>query len=373
MRMSKRPYPGLDDHPNCYRDDWRLWQMPTEYPDGPVGVGIDRMHRLNRFVLQYGNLFVGGDHMARFNVHDFLGARRIDAPSYVRAVDGLTIDQLLDYYRIFMHEVAPVYAFLSIGLADLAKPDFDNDDFIKKLALVTGRWCSYTPTLKVIYYLPLFPVCPSMATDETRETLKYVTNERIRGFNARLKDYIDNIAPMNHGKVAVAYLDLNGPLTAPNGELREYLSDDGLHLTPDAYWRVFDQIKDVISYEAGPGGAIVPEDNLLRMISRMQALERYVLENGMLSDKQLADFSRAFGMRELSTNQKLGDLGRFLPDSDLRELAKYIVHYTNDPLDVARRFDPESLADYAARDRVVEFPGGSTHFDTDDDNGGDEQ
>lgn len=372
MRMSKRPYPGLSDHPNLYRDDFRLWQMKLEYPDSPVGEALDRMHRLNRFVLQYGNLFVGGDHMARFHVQEFLNARRQDAPAYVRAVDGLTLEQTYDFYRILMHEVAPVNAFFSIGLEELKDPNFDSAAFFDRMLYLTCRWCSDTPTLRMIYYLPLFPVNPSMATDDTRDTLKVLTNERIRSFNADLRRFVENMPFPTHGKVDVAYLDLNRPLTDRNGELREHLTADGIHLTPDAYWRIFDQIKDIISYPAGAGGSIAPESHLLRMTARIEALERYVLEHGLLTDGQLADFNRVYEMRNLSQNQQFDSLAHFLPDRDLRDLAQYIVYYAENPIDVARRFDPESLAsrEYEADEKRIEFPNGENSGDN---NGGDDQ
>lgn len=372
MRMSKRPYPGLSDHPNLYRDDFRLWQMKLDYPDGPIGEALDRMHRLNRFVLQYGNLLVGGDHMARFHVQEFLNARRQDSPTYVRAVDGLTLEQTYDFYRILMHEVAPVTAFFSIGLEELKDPNFSSAAFFDRMLYLTCRWCSDTPTLRMIYYIPLFPVNPSMATADTRDTLKVLTNERIRRFNTDLRRFVEKMPYPTHGKVDVAYLDLNRPLTDRNGELREHLTADGIHLTPDGYWRIFDQIKDDISYPAGVGGSIAPESHLLGMTARIQALERYVLEKGLLTDGQLADFNRVYEMRNLTQNQKLDSLKHFLPDRDLRDLAKYIVYYAENPIDVARRFDPESLAsrEYEADEKTIEFPGGKN---SNEDNGGDDE
>lgn len=368
MRMSKRPYPGIPDHPNLYRDDWRLWQMKLEYPDSPVGEALDRMHRLNRFVMQYGNLFVGGDHMARFHVQEFLNARRQDSPTYVRAVDGLTLEQAHDFYRILLHEVAPVNAFFSIGLEELKDPNFDSAAFFDRMLTLTCHWCTYAVTLRTIYYLPLFPVNPSMATDETRDTLKTLTNERIKEFNAGLRRFVDGISPKVYGRVDVVYLDLNRPLTDRNGLLREHLTEDGIHLTPDAYWRIFDQVKDIISYPAGAGGNTAPESHLLRMTARIEALERYVLEHGLLSEGKLADFDRVFRMRDLTMNQQLDSLAHFLPDRDLRDLAQYIVYYAENPIDVARRFDPESLAalEYEADER--EFP----EDPTENNGGGDE-
>ncbi len=360
--ISKMRYPDQPLYPRLLRARMGYNHMPNDYPEGPVGEEMDRLHRVNRFVNQYGAVFAGGDHIARFRVHDFLGVRRRTMPVYLRGIEGLTLEQFGLYHGLFAQEVAPSLMFVSIGLEELKQPEFDPEGFANRVLRILQEMIPNCETLYHIYLMKLFPVCPEMATDETREALKVVTNQRIDAANAELaKLEAKSVRKLCYCQLHV--LDLNGPLTSPEGGLRKYLSDDGLHLTADAYFRVFEQIKDLISESSGPYGSPQPEDEFLRMCGRMQALERYIVENGLASEEKIASIEAATGLREMSTNEKLGAMEHFLPPADLRELAKYIAYYAENPLGVLQKYEPERFMNEGGR---IEFPQNG-------DEGGDEQ
>ena len=199
---------------------------------------VERFRELNRKARKGQIVFAGSSLMEQFPVYEMLLGRELPYTIYNRGVGGFTTWELLENLEPCILDLEPGALFLNIGTNDMNGEDFVLSEFMDRYETILRSILERLPDIK-IFLLAFYPSKLEAApAPRTRAAFACRTNERIRQANEAVRKLSE--------KLHAAFLDLNGPLTDQEGNLKKELTIDGVHMHVEGYELVVDQLVKVL-------------------------------------------------------------------------------------------------------------------------------
>ena len=201
---------------------------------------LERFKRLNPYVKPGQVLFVGSSLMEQFPIYEFLQDFDLPCKIYNRGIGGYTTQELLESMDECVYALKPAYLFINIGTNDLNGPDYCQEDLIERYAQILQGIREHLPETK-IFLLAYYPVNTVVGSriPYMKAIMKYRTNVRIKEAN----NAVSNLAE----RFGAQFLDLNGPLTDEQGELRAEYTIEGMHMYANGYKPILDQLLPLLN------------------------------------------------------------------------------------------------------------------------------
>ncbi|WP_022764547.1 GDSL-type esterase/lipase family protein [Butyrivibrio sp. XPD2006] len=202
---------------------------------------VEKYRHLNKNIRKGQILFVGSSLMEHFPINEILVNRGLDLAIYNRGISGYTIPELLESMDEQIFDLEPSVIFINIGTNDISRPEETEEDLQRDYKEVLRQIKEKLFSTKV-YMMAYYPVNPAMAQEiqawpEAAEAAK-LRKERL----PRANDVVKKLA----AEFGYEFIDVNEGLCDEKGELRRELSTDGIHMWPEAYEIIFDNMKDYL-------------------------------------------------------------------------------------------------------------------------------
>ncbi len=182
-------------------------------------------------------VFTGSSLMEMFPIHEWVKELGPDAPIiYNRGVGGYKTSDLLPILDACVFELAPRKVFINIGTNDLSDASLSLDEVMANYDAIITQIEETLPGV-VIYMMAYYPINYEAATEEMKPGLLIRTNEKINAANELVKELA-----AKHGQ---HFINVNAPLTDEQGRLKAEYTIEGMHIKPEGYRAIFD---DVMKY-----------------------------------------------------------------------------------------------------------------------------
>ena len=199
---------------------------------------------LNRYAKKGAVLFTGSSLMEQFPVSELCRSMEIDADVYNRGIGGYTTDDFLAGIGPMLLDLQPGKVFINIGTNDIkndpAIPEGWQTHLRTNYDAILGQLKAAVPTCEV-YVMAYYPVNADAECAKKGfmyAALQVRTNEAVKEANA--------IAAGLAEKYGYHYIDANAGLTDEQGRLKEEYAVDGVHMYPDAYAVVLENLRKYI-------------------------------------------------------------------------------------------------------------------------------
>ena len=186
---------------------------------------LERYDHLNRVAKKGQILFAGSSLMEQFPVNELMNSLGVPGCVYNRGVGGYTTDDLLRTMDICIFDLEPRKLFLNIGTNDIGAGRLESLRVNYREILRQIRERLPETRLYLLAYYPCNPQGLQASEEERTQAFRYRTNETI----------------LAH-EIGAVYLDLNAPLQDAQGCLKRELTTDGIHMYPDAYVPILEQL-----------------------------------------------------------------------------------------------------------------------------------
>ena len=201
---------------------------------------LERYRHLNKYVKIGQILFTGSSLMEQFPINEIMLNNGMNQIIYNRGIGGYTIPEMLDSMEEQIFALKPSKIFVNIGTNDMSKPEETVEKFISDYRLVLRQIKERLPECKV-YMMAYYPVNVDVAERMPWPDAKVgavLRFERLEEFNRAVKELAEEFG--------YKYIDVNKGLTDEKGQTKEEYSIDGIHMWPDAYEIVFENMKEYI-------------------------------------------------------------------------------------------------------------------------------
>ncbi len=192
-------------------------------------IRFETLRQLNRTAL-HGQIVLAGSSLCEgFPVNEMLINRGIGTVVYNRGISGDTIAGYSARFDDCVLAIEPKKLFINIGTNDLNGPEPDIPLLIAGYEKVLTHAMEKLPDMKV-YVLSYYPI-----NEKKHYSMPYHsqrTNKCIRLANDALREMAS--------RLSLPYIDVNAGLLDADGELREELTFDGMHMYPSGYEPVLD-------------------------------------------------------------------------------------------------------------------------------------
>ena len=194
---------------------------------------------LNRFAKKHQILFVGSSLMELFPINEMQQSLEIGLTIYNRGVSGFVTSELLDSMDECIFELEPSKIFINIGTNDLNTPDYSKEKLIHNYDMILTQINEKLPECEV-YVMAYYPVnakddFPGTSKDFKEKRFKIRTNAAVLKANEAVKSLAEA-----HG---YKFINVNDGLMDEEGNLKKEFSIEGIHMWPDAYKVILDNMK----------------------------------------------------------------------------------------------------------------------------------
>lgn len=203
---------------------------------------VERYRHLNRGARKGQILFVGSSLMEHFPINEILVNRGLGLAIYNRGISGYTIPELLESMDEQIFDLEPSVIFINIGTNDISRPEETEDDLYRDYKEVLQQIKEKLPFAKV-YMMAYYPVNPGLAS----EIKAWPEAAEAAGLRKERLPWADEVVKKLSEEFGYEYIDVNEGLYDEKGELRRELSTDGIHMWPEAYEIIFDNMMDYLS------------------------------------------------------------------------------------------------------------------------------
>lgn len=186
---------------------------------------------LNRLARKGQTVLVGSSLMEFFPIHELLQRHEHECCIYNRGIAGYVTAELLKSMEACIFELAPSKIFFNIGTNDISVPDYRLERLLANYDEILTRIAERLPDCRV-YVMAYYPVnakaeFPYVSRASMEEVFQRRTNEAIREANIA----IERLA----SKHRYTFIDVNEGLTDAEGDLKEEYAVDGIHMLPNGY------------------------------------------------------------------------------------------------------------------------------------------
>ena len=203
---------------------------------------VRNFRELNKIAKKGAILFTGSSLMELFPICEIAQSRGVDKLIYNRGIGGFTTDDFLREIDTVLLDLAPSKVFINIGTNDMSERKY-GPDWIDRLMT------NYEKILTILKEkLPKTEVY-MLAWYPANLHLPWQTPESIQWMQSRT---VENIAECNRraealaGEMGFHFINCNVGITDEKGEQKQEFAIDGVHMWANAYFSVFDALKEYL-------------------------------------------------------------------------------------------------------------------------------
>lgn len=200
---------------------------------------LENFRELNKTAQKGHILFTGSSLMEMFPVTDFLTEDGSEQIIYNRGIGGFVTDDVLRNMNEQIFDLEPSAIFINIGTNDISD---SSKSFYEDLSHMLGNYEKILQQIKErlpdtkVFVMAFYPVCT-----KGRENEPVFINRN----NKNLLTANEAVWKLSE-KMGYCYIDVNNGLTDGNGMLKENITIDGIHMHPDGYRIVWNNLKSYL-------------------------------------------------------------------------------------------------------------------------------
>ena len=199
---------------------------------------VRNFYNINQSAQKGQVVFVGSSLMEMFPIEEWTKELGENAPIvYNRGVGGYRTTDLLPILDVCVFELEPRKIFINIGTNDLSDSNIPLETVMENYDRIVTLIEDKLPNV-IIYMMAYYPINYEAATEEMKPCLLIRTNEKIRSAN----ELVAKIAAKHNQK----YIDVNTALTDDQGRLKAEYTIEGMHIKPEGYRAIFDEVMKYI-------------------------------------------------------------------------------------------------------------------------------
>jgi lysophospholipase L1-like esterase len=184
-------------------------------------------------------LFVGSSLMEHFPINELQQTLDRNYVIYNRGIGGYVTSDLLNSMEECVFELEPSKIFINIGTNDIGSPDYNKEKLINNYDSILTQIQERLPQCEV-YIMAYYPVNAKAdfpGVDKARKEMMFRTrtNSAINQANLAVK----GLAAKHNYK----FINVNEGLTDAEGNLKEEYAIEGLHMWPNAYKVILENLK----------------------------------------------------------------------------------------------------------------------------------
>lgn len=184
-------------------------------------------------------LFVGSSLMEQFPINELQQSLDIDYVIYNRGIGGYVTTDLLNSMEECIFELEPSKIFINIGTNDIGSSDYNKEKLISNYDSILTQIHDRLPQcdVYVMAYYPVNAKADFPGVDKARKEMMFRTrtNSAINEANLAVK----GLAAKHNYK----FINVNEGLTDAEGNLKEDYAIEGLHMWPNAYKVILENLK----------------------------------------------------------------------------------------------------------------------------------
>ncbi|MBM7564995.1 GDSL-type esterase/lipase family protein [Paenibacillus sacheonensis] len=211
----------------------------------PVEAYDEKQEKVRKYTILNGmarkgqTVLAGSSLMEFFPIHELLQAAGRRECIYNRGIAGYVSAELLASMEACIFELEPAKLFINIGTNDLSAPDYELERLLANYDDILTRIRKRLPACEV-YVMAYYPVnakaeFPYVPRESMEEVFRKRTNEAIQEANRAIAQLT-----AKHG---YAFIDVNEGLMDAEGDLKEAYGIDGIHMLPNGYAVVFNNLQ----------------------------------------------------------------------------------------------------------------------------------
>ena len=217
-------------------DEKELWEKIKAQAEKEKARKLQNLRQLNRHIQKGKTLFTGSSLMEQFPITEFCINEGLPI-AYNRGIGGYTTEDFLAAIDVMLLEPKPAKLFINIGTNDMNLRE-DGEDWMvhlsanyRKIAEIIRDQLPNTQVYMMAYY----PANLEHSTAKESPWMRNRTNENIGRANAMVAALANEFG--------FRYIDVNDGLKDEAGRLKMEYTVDGIHMTPDAYYTVFERLR----------------------------------------------------------------------------------------------------------------------------------
>lgn len=192
---------------------------------------IEIYHRRNAYCEKKQTVFVGSSLMEQFPINEYAQGIVKDK-IYNRGVSASVTTEFLENIDVLLLELQPTRIFINIGTNDMFLSDYSLEKLLANYNSILKSIQDKLPAAQ-IYIMGFYPM------NEAKSSVEFFggrTNKKLDEANAALCALSKKYANCKH-------IDVSNGLRDKTGSLKAEFTIDGIHLYPEAYAIVFDNLK----------------------------------------------------------------------------------------------------------------------------------
>lgn len=213
-------------------------QVVNAMLDGEKKGKVERFKYLNQYVRKGQIVFAGSSLMEQFPIYEFLQDFNLPYTIYNRGIGGYTTTEMLDVMDVCVYDLEPKAVFINIGTNDLNDPECSISELMSRYEKIISGIGMNLPDTK-IYMMAYYPVNPKVDSNPyMKEVFRSRTNEKIQRANSEMKKLAE--------KYNAVYLDLNDTVMDAEGNLKQEITVEGMHMYANGYKLILDKLLPVL-------------------------------------------------------------------------------------------------------------------------------
>lgn len=203
---------------------------------------LENYRQQNEYVKKGQILFTGSSLMEYFPVSEYWIEsglyEKTGKIAYNRGIAGYTTDEFLQGIDIMLLDPEPSKVFMNIGTNDISERE-DGAGWLDHLLVNYDEILRRTKESldSKVYLMAYYPVCRKVIDQDPYISEKFAV--RTRENIERANDEVRALA----GKYGYEYIDVNEGLSDEDGDLKEELTVEGIHMFSSGYVTVLENLK----------------------------------------------------------------------------------------------------------------------------------
>lgn len=186
-----------------------------------------------------GSSLMEGFPIAEFQLNDLQDAPGPKTILYNRGIGGFTTQDFLSNLEACVFDLEPAKIFINIGTNDIGMPDYKLADLLSRYEEILIKIINRLPAAR-IYVMAYYPInaqvdFPGIDQNRKAEMFKTRTNANIIQANSELEKLA--------AKLGCQFINVNDGLSDDEGNLKAEFAIEGVHLWPNAYKLIFNNLK----------------------------------------------------------------------------------------------------------------------------------
>ncbi len=191
-------------------------------------------HVKNKSAVKGQIVFTGSSLMEMFPIEEWAKESGPDAPIiYNRGVGGYRTTDLLPILDACVFELEPRKVFINIGTNDLSDSSIPLETVMENYDNIITQIDEKLPGV-IIYMMAYYPINYEAAAEEMKPCLLIRTNKKIN----RANELVAGLAEKHNQR----FINVNAPLTDEQGRLKAEYTIEGMHIRPEGYRAIFDDV-----------------------------------------------------------------------------------------------------------------------------------